>query len=128
MTAREKIQNLTHAWYGFAFFSSLASLLMNGIGIFSIIGAIASLFISCLITFFIGRALINKSSFVRVVVMILSGVFGVLGVVGMGTALVESEWSLSLFMMIGLAGIGVYMQFRSLLVLASVRAYFATRG
>ncbi len=124
MTARDKIENLTHAWYGFAVFSSVASLLMNGIGIFSILGSIISLFITCLITFFIGRALINKSSFVRVALMILSGLFGVIGVIGMGTALFQSEWSLSLFMMIGLGMVGVYMQFRSLRVLSSVRAYF----
>jgi hypothetical protein len=126
MTARDKIENLTHAWYGFALFSSVASLLMNGIGVFSIIGTIVSLFVSFLITFFIGRALVNKSRFVRVVVMTLSGLFGVLGVVGIGSALFQSEWSLTLFLAIGLGAVGVYMQFRSLLVLSSVRAYFAS--
>lgn len=129
MTGKEKIEKLTNSWYGFALFTGIATIFINGIGVFSILGAIVSTFISFLITFFFGRLLLKKSSFARYFLIVLSGIFAVLGVVGVGGAVYNffGEWSLSLLVYAGFAAISVYQYAKSFNVLTdkSVKGYFA---
>jgi hypothetical protein len=49
MSAREKIENLTNSWYGFALFGGLFSFLQGGIGLFSALGAMGSTLVSLLV-------------------------------------------------------------------------------
>ena len=42
---KAKIEGLTNAWYGFAVFSAIFSLVTNGIGVFSIVSTALSLFV-----------------------------------------------------------------------------------
>ena len=73
MDAKEKLEKLTNSWYGFAVFTGVATFLMNGIGIFSAIGAAISVFVSWVFTFAIGRLLLRKSSLTRWVLVVLGG-------------------------------------------------------
>src|SRR5438046_2809825 len=84
MTGKAKIEGLTNSWYGFAVFSAISSLFIGGFGIFSIVLAVLGLLFSWIITFFLGRALVGKSSLVRVFLVLFSGLFMVLS--GLGTA------------------------------------------
>src|SRR5262245_53291520 len=100
MTAKTKIEGLTHAWYGFAVVSSLVSLFSQGLGIFSIVGHAIGLMISFVLTYFVGRALLNKSSFTRLFLVVVSGVLTVLGVLGIakGAWVFLHDWSFSLLL------------------------------
>lgn len=129
MDGKEKIEKLTNSWYGFALFAGAASLLMNGIGIFSILGAIISTVTSLVFTFAFGRLLLRKSSFTRYALIFLSGLFSVLGILGIGSSIWTffGEWSLSLLVYAGFCAVSVYMNARSFSVLTdkSVKGYFA---
>ena len=129
MTARQKIENLTHAWYGYVTLSAILSLFANGIpGIFSIVWAAMGLAFSLFLTWFIGRRLLNKSSLTRAILLVITGLgvlFQTYGVGKMALAFVRT-WE---FGMLGAAvflGVSVYMHARSFRVLtdSSVRAYF----
>jgi len=79
MTAKEKIQNLTNAWYGFAVVAGIGAVLQNGIGFFSILAALGSTLFSFVLTYFFGRRLLAKSSLTRlflVIVTALAALFG----------------------------------------------------
>lgn len=129
MTAREKIEKLTHAWYGFDLFAGAIGLLMGGIGVFSLVWAALSTASSLAITYVIGRKLVNKSSLTRsamIVVAFLGSVLGVFGLVKTGMDFFD-DWSLGLVWRGVLIGGAVSMYARSLRVLLdkSVKAYFA---
>lgn len=129
MTAKEKIEKLTNAWYGFDLFSAVIGLVfVNGIGIFSMVFAAIGLAISLLITFWIGRSLLGKSSFTRVVLLVLSTLFMVLGVLSTGRMVWAffGEWSLSLLGYAAWSSISVYMYAKSINTLTdkTVRAHF----
>src|SRR5262249_54680020 len=64
MSAKEKIRGLTTAWYGFALFVGLANLAMNGVGIFSLVGAAIATLFGITMSWIIGRFLLARSSFV----------------------------------------------------------------
>lgn len=128
MTARQKIEGLTNSYYGYAVFGALVSLWNNGIGFFSLIGTAFSFFFSIVLTWFIGRRLLAKSSLTRVVLVLLTGIFSVLGsisVAKMGWTFFQTM-SLSVLLYTGLVGVGVYMNVKSFRVLTdkSVKAYF----
>ncbi len=130
MMAKEKIEKLTNAWYGFdLFYSVIGFVFISGIGIFSAVGSLIGLAISLLITFWIGRSLIKKSSMTRTILIVFSALLMVLGVLGTGRLVwaFASEWSLSLLGYAALSVINVYMYARSINTLTdkSVRAYFA---
>lgn len=129
MTAREKLQQLTNAWYSIAVVSAGASLLMNGLGIFSIVGAILSLSSMFILTWWIGRKLMNRSSLMRsvcIVVSVIASVLGILGLFGLGKELFE-DFRLSIFLDMALVVMGISMHMRSFRVLTDtqVKAYFA---
>jgi len=132
MSGKNKIEKLTHAWYGFALFSGLMTVLGGGFGVFSL--AISAFFafvstaISFLITFFIGRALLRKSGFLRLVLLALSAVIGVFSLYASFKLVGRffGDWSLALLVQALLSAVGGYMQLKSFVVLRDreVRAYF----
>jgi hypothetical protein len=128
MTAREKIQGLTNAWYGFAVFAALISLLQNGLGFFSLVGAVIGLAFSLTITFFLGRGLLARSSLLRIILVCLAAVFGLLGVLAVAKLawLVVTTWHLSMIWTLVLTVGSVLMNYRSFRVLtdSTVKAYF----
>ncbi len=128
MTATQKIEGLTNSYYGYAVFGAALSLWNNGIGFFSLIGTAFSFVFSILLTWFIGRRLLAKSSLTRVVLVILTGIFSVLGSISaakMGWTFVQTM-SLSVLLYTALVGVGVYMNVKAFRVLTdkSVKAYF----
>ena len=130
MTARQKIEQLTHAWYGYAAFSAIASLFKDGIpGIFSIIWAAMGLALTLFVTWFIGRRLLAKSSLTRFLLLLVTGLGTVFGTWGVGkTALTfVRTWEFGLLGAAVFLGISVYMHVRSFrtLVDPSVRSYFS---
>ena len=127
MTAREKIQNLTNAWYGYFLFAGVVSVLRDGASFFSIaITAICTLGLF-LMTWFIGRRLLARSSFTRLALVLIS--FGVAALSGYGVAkagwMFVHEWSFSLLIGIVLGAGSVMMHVRSFRVLtdSSVKTY-----
>ncbi len=128
MTATQKIEGLTNSYYGYAVFGAVVSLWNNGIGFFSLIGTAASFVFSVFLTWFIGRRLLAKSSFTRVALVILTGIFSVLGSISaakMGWTFFQTM-SLSVLLYTGLVAVGVYMNVKAFRVLtdSSVKAYF----
>ncbi len=128
MHARQKIEGLTNSWYGFWVFSALFSLFLNGIGFFSIASSIVSTLFSFVVTYFLGRALLNKSTFVRYLLIVVSGIGSALGIYAtgkMGLAFI-SNFSLQGLLFIVFSVISVSMQVRSLRTLLdkSVSTYF----
>jgi len=89
MSAKEKIRGLTTAWYGFALFVGLANLAMNGIGVFSLVGAAMATVFGVTVSWIIGRFLLARSSFLRVVIVVLSVVGMIACVLGAGGSLLE---------------------------------------
>lgn len=128
MSGKAKIESLTNSWYGFAVFSAVCSVFIKGIGFFSIAGAIVGLFFSWILTFFIGRALVRKSSFTRTILVLVSGLLSVLGTVAavkMTWAFVHS-WELSVLMAAAYGAVNTWMNAKSFRTLtdSSVKAYF----
>jgi hypothetical protein len=128
MTARQKIENLTNSWYGFDVFLAVVALLKNGIGLFSLFTGAVGLLFSFLVTWFLGRRLIAKSSLWRLVMMVFSVVTVVASSIGTAKMAMAfmSDWSLSLLVQIGVGVVTVVMNAKSFRVLtdSSVRAYF----
>jgi hypothetical protein len=128
MSAREKIEGLTNAWYGFALFTTLISLLQNGFGFFWLLWTALSLPFSLFITFLIGRRLLAGSSLTRMILLVLgslSALFGLLGSFKLVMAFLGS-WELGTLLTLSLAVGSVWMNVRSIRVLtdASVKAHF----
>ena len=126
MSAKQKIEELTNAWYGYALFTALMSLFQNGIGIFSLFFTVASAIFSIFVTWFIGRRLLARSSLMRMILIVGSAVFSVLG--GLAVfKLVLGSWSFSTLALLALAIGSVMMNVRSLRTLTdqSVKAYCA---
>ena len=129
MTARQKIEGLTNSYYGYAVFGAVVSLWNNGIGFFSLIGTAFSFVFSILLTWFIGRRLLAKSSLTRVLLVIVTaigGLFGAVGAAKMGWTFVQTM-SLSALLYTGLVAVGAYMNIKAFRVLteSSVKAYFS---
>ncbi len=129
MTAREQIERLTNAWYGFALVTGVFTLLQSGIGFFSILTAAASTVFSFVLTWFFGRRLLARSSFWRSLLLVVSSfgmIFGTLGAARLGWAFLQ-HWSLSALIAAFAAGALASMYFRSFRVLTdkTVKAYFA---
>jgi hypothetical protein len=128
MTGKAKIEGLTNSWYGFAVFSAICSVLMNGIGFFSIGGALVGLVVSWIITFCLGKALLGKSSFTRAILILLSGLLTVLGTLGVAkmTWTFVQTWQLSVLAAAAYSAVNTWMNAKSFRTLtdSSVKAYF----
>jgi len=127
MTATQKIDGLVNSWYGYAVFGAALRLWQNSIGIISLITTVGAFLFWTLVTWFIGNRLRNKSSLMRIVLVVGSAIFGVLGTVSaakMGWSFVHTL-ALSDLLYAGIFGLGVYMNAKSLKVLtdSSVKAY-----
>lgn len=128
MSARAKIESLTNTWYGFAVFSAVTSVLINGIGFFSLAGAAFWLFASFALTFFIGRALLAKSSLTRFLLLCISGFFTVSSAVATGKLGLNfiANWELATLATMALTAVNTWMHARSFKTLtdSSVKSYF----
>ena len=131
MTAKEKIQSLTHAWYGVSVATAIIGVVMNGIGVLSLGLAGVSLVFSLFVAWLLGFLLLRKSSFTRVVLIVLSAIGVVGGLLAVPWAVYQAIFGDVPFLA-GLGSalamvVGVYMHGRSFRVLTdrSVRAYFA---
>jgi hypothetical protein len=120
MTGQKRLEELTDSWYGFAIFAALASLLSGGLGILSLFFTIGSTLFTLFITFLIGRSLVkNRSSFTRMLMIVLASLFACLGVLAVfaGGAAFLANWSLSLLVQLVVAAANVYMNAKSVRVL-----------
>ena len=128
MGGKAKIEGLTNSWYGFAVFSAICSVLIGGIGFFSIGAAVVGLLFSWVVTFFFGRALVGRSSLVRMFLLCFSGLFMVLGVLGTASSAWSfmTSWELSKLTYAGYTAVLSWMYARSFRTLtdSSVKAYF----
>lgn len=127
MTARQKIEALTNAWYGYLFFGAIVSLWESGLGVFSLLSTAFVFAVSALFVRFFGGRLLAKSSLTRSLLVIASGLFTVLGSIGaakMGFRFFHS-FSFDDLGYAALAAASVSMHVRSLRVLtdASVKSY-----
>ena len=129
MNAKQKIENLTHTWYGFTVFMGAVTLLVNGIGFFSILGAAFSTVFSLVVSFAFGRLLLGGSSLTRILLVVFSAIGVVLGVLGVGQTIYTffGDWSLSLlgYAALGIAGVSVNVKSFRVLTDATVKAHFA---
>ena len=129
MTAKEKIEELTTAWYGFFLFGALVSLVQGGIGFFSLFFTGASTLFCIALAWFLGRRLQARSSFTRLVLLLVSFI-GVC-VTGLGTlklgAMFLGSFSIGVLLMLVGTVASLWMNFRSFRVLRdkTVKAYFA---
>jgi hypothetical protein len=126
-TAKEKIEGLTHSWYGLVVFSAIYSVLENGLGIFSMIATGIWTMFMLTVVWFLGRRLVNRSSLTRVVLVVVSALGTLLGgyaVARMGWAFLH-EWSLSLLFhaVFGAGAVALYVRSFRVLTDSSVKAY-----
>ena len=129
MTAHQRIENLTHAWIGYGVVAGLATLLLNGLGVFSVIWALGSVAVSVVVALFFGRKLLARSSITRtflLVVSVLGALFGGLADAKLGWALLHGL-SFQLLVLTALALLHASMCVRSFRVLTDrvVKAHFA---
>jgi hypothetical protein len=128
MTGKAKIEGLTNSWYGFAVFSAIFSVVTNGLGIWSIGTAIAGLLFSWILTFFIGRALVKKSSLTRAILLVVSGLVTVFGTLSVGrtTWAFVHTWEFGLLATVTYSAVSTWMNAKSFRTLtdSSVKAYF----
>lgn len=128
MTAKERIEKLTDTWYGYTLFANAVTLVVNGIGFFSVAFTAASTLFSLFVTFLVGRWLLGRSSLGRFVILCLSSiglVTGALATLKFGAAFL-SDWSLALLAHTVVIAAGVLVNLRSIRTLtdSSVKAYF----
>ncbi len=127
-TGRQKIEELTNAWYAFTVVTALVSLFSSGIGVFSVLFTACSTAFSLFLTWFIGKRLLARSSLMRSVLVLISlvaSIFGGLAAVRLGWSFLH-EWSFAILVNAGLSTGSVAMNFRSFRTLTdpSVKAYF----
>jgi hypothetical protein len=154
MTARERIQKITHTWYGYTVFAAVASVVQVALWPFSpgllfspvklaftIVGAALGVVVSVVLNLacaaigigvasLLGRALLARSSFVRLVLLVVS----TLGFVFGGYSALKLTWAaiahFSPSTLVGavVTGIGVLLYIRSYQVLTdpSVKSYIAS--
>lgn len=128
MGGKAKIENLTNTWYGFAVLSALVTLLQRGIGVFTLVWGALGLFTSWLFIYLWGRALRNKSSLARTILIVSSGLFTLGGAYNAATyswAFVHA-WELGLILTAAYSAAGAWIMAKSFRTLtdSSVKAYF----
>jgi hypothetical protein len=127
MTARERIENLTNSWYGFAILSGLATVVMSGFSIFRMVFTGFGTAFSLFVTFVLGRKLLGRSSLTRSLLLAVS----VIGSAVMGYWTFRSgtnllgNFSLGGVLKVAGSAIWVVMYIRSFRVLtdSSVKSY-----
>lgn len=124
----KKIEQLTNAWYGFAVFTALYSVVTNGVGFFTLVWTTAGLLFSWFLTFLIGRALLRRSSLTRTLLLLVSALSTVLGALSAGRAGLNfvSSWELGVLLTGVYSAASMWMNAKSFRTLtdSSVKAYF----
>jgi hypothetical protein len=137
MNAKQKIEQLTRSWYGYALFAALLSVLsiradgvlslMIGLGLSIVLNAVG-LVLSIAFTAWLGRRLLHRSNGTRLFLVVFSGLFSVLGTLGTlsGAWAFLTSWTLASACSVVLCASCTLLNFRSFRVLTetSVRAYF----
>jgi|HubBroStandDraft_2_1064218.scaffolds.fasta_scaffold1512734_1 hypothetical protein len=137
MTARQKIEQLTRSWYGYSVFAAVLSVLsLRASGVLSLAIGLAlsivlnaiGLVVSLAVVTFLGRSLVNRSRGTRLFLVVFSGLFcvlGVLGTLGAGWDMLHS-WSLASLCSLVMMASCTMLNGRSFRVLGEtgVRAYF----
>ena len=125
MSARAKIEELTHGWYAMVVIGFLAGLVTGGFGFFNLFFSGFALMFGLALTWWLNKKLLGKSSLVRLVLVVLSGIGLVFGALGM-VKFVFASWSFTSLVMAGVLAGNWWMNLRSFLTLrdSSVKAYF----
>ena len=125
MSGKAKIEGLTNSWYGFAVFTAVCSVLA---GVFSIVTNVAGMLFSWFVTFIIGRALIKRSSLTRLILLVATALFTIVGTLGVGKAawMFVQTWQLKVLAGTVYGAVATWMYARSFrtLIDGSVKAYF----
>jgi hypothetical protein len=129
MSGRERIENLTNSWYGYALFTGLLNLLDRGFGLWSIVWTALGVGFSFFITYLIGNRLLAKSSLTRLILLgvsLLGSVFAATATVKLTGSLFTS-FHLGTLFEIGIvaASLGMNVQSFRALTDKSVKTYFA---
>lgn len=129
MSARQKIEALTNSWYGYYLFGAATGLLHKGLGLFSLLGAAISFGAACVLTWFLGRRLLARSSLTRGLLVLVSAVvtfFSTLGAAKAGWSFLHG-FSLADLVYVAFAGVTVFQYGRSFKVLTDdgVKGYFS---
>jgi hypothetical protein len=127
MTAKQKLESLTTAWYGFFFISTIVGLVSD----FGIIKAVFSalwLAVTTFVVWFIGRRLVAKSAVTRVLMLVISGIMAVGCTISAAkfSWMFIHEWSLWMLLTALWSAAALTMYVRSWRTLTdnSVKAYF----
>ncbi len=138
MTPRQRIEGLTRSWYGYSVFAALLSVLsirasgplslVVGLGVSIVLDTIG-LVISIAVITWLGRKLsVSRSNPVRLFLVLFSGLFTVLGVLGVlgGIWAFLQEWSLASILEVVLMATCTTLNARSFRTLTdtAVRSYF----
>jgi hypothetical protein len=151
MTASERIEQMTHTWYGFTVFAAAASVIQVALWPFTpgllfspvrlalaFVGAAFGVVLSIalnlvcaaiglLVAHLIGRALLARSSLMRLVLLVLSPLFAVFGAISalQLTWAGTSHFSLSTLIGAAVTAIAVTLYVRSFQLLRdpSIKAY-----
>jgi hypothetical protein len=137
MNAKQKLQGLSHSWYGYMVLTTLVSILglrasgiltlVVGFAFWAVINAFFLLIGLALVTF-VSRKLLSGSAGMRRFLVVLSAlgtVLGALSVLSLGLAFLHT-WSLALIIQIGVTGSWALLNARSFRTLGEtqVKAYF----
>ena len=137
-TAKQKLEKLSHSWYGYAVCATLFSVfglrasglvsLAIGFVVWAVICAIGLAISLAMMAFFSSR-LQAGSAAMRSFLLFVSGLFTVLGVLsflGEGRLFLQ-VWNLSILLQMAATGVSVWMYARSFAVLTDkqVRTFFA---
>ncbi len=138
MTPRQKIEGLTRSWYGYSVFAALLSglsirasgplSLIIGLGLSIVLDTIGLVLSIAVITWLGRRLSVSRSNPVRLFLVIFSGLFTVLGALGVlgGLWAFLQEWSLASILNVVLMATCTMLNARSFRVLTdtAVRSYF----
>jgi len=127
MTAKQKLESLTNAWYGFFFVSAVANLLRD-FGVIKAVFAALSFAATSFVVWFIGRRLQSKSSLTRMLMLIIAGIGTLSGSYAAAKLswMFVHEWSLWILISALWSASAVVMYVRSWRTLtdSTVKAYF----
>lgn len=138
MTPRQKIEGLTRSWYGYSVFAALLSVLsirasgplslVIGLGLSIVLNTVGLVLSIAVITWLGRRLSVSRSNPVRLFLVVFSGLFTVLGALGVlgGLWAFLQEWSLASILNVVLMATCTMLNGRSFRVLTdtAVRSYF----
>ena len=125
-TGRDKVQGLTHAWYGATLFGALLQFLGQGPSVAGLVGVGIGTTISMVIVFLIGRSLLGRSGFTRGLMVVCAALSLCIGGYGSYRMVFVETWTLGGLFVLGGLAISALMNVHSIKVLTSrsANAYF----